>query len=178
MDLPQNATTVSRGKSATDMNAPRNAKPNGVTSSEMSDDAEGDTDNDYDPLFDEEGDGEGPTPGQPASLFSQTGPQSNGTQHTGPQSNIAPPLQMPGASTASSAVFQPTPYPSTAKNYTPILDPVSYREFSPDIFMTAGIDGQITLWDRRASSRGVGRLELPEKTAPWCMSVCMRELVC
>lgn len=170
MTLPQNANGVAHGKSSTGMNASGNAKPSGVMSSEMSDDAEGDTDNDYDPLFDDEGDGETSAPAR------QTGPQSNGTQHSGLQSNMAPPLQMPGTSTAPPpSAFQSTQYQNTAKNLTPVLDPVSYNDFSPDIFMTAGIDGQITLWDRRASSRGVGRLELPEKTPPWCMSVCMQE---
>jgi transcriptional activator SPT8 len=176
MASSQNADIMLHGKRTTDVSVPRNTKPNGVTSSEMSDDAEGDTDNDYDPLFDDEGEGEVPAPAHPASFPLQTGIQPNGTQHAGPPSNVVPPLQMPGASAAlPPGAFQPMQYQNTTKNFTPVLDPASYTEFSPDIFMTAGIDGQITLWDRRASSRGVGRLELPEKIPPWCMSVCLQK---
>lgn len=167
---PQNVDIVPHGKPSM---APRNTKPNGITSSEMSDDAEGDTDNDYDPLFDDEGEGEAPALVHPASHPLQTGTQPNGTQHAGP--NIAPTLQMPGTSTAPHpGAFQLMQYQNTTKSFTPVLDPVSYTEFSPDIFMTAGIDGQITLWDRRTSLKGVGRLELPEKIPPWCMSVCCK----
>lgn len=92
-------------------------------------------------------------------------------------------LQMPGTLSSFLTVgYQPPP----VVKRTPVMDPVTYRDLSPDIFMTAGIDGQITIWDRRATTGGVGRLELPEKTPPWCQSVgillllhherCLREL--
>lgn len=77
-------------------------------------------------------------------------------------------LQMPGTLSSFLTVgYQPPP----VVKRTPVMDPVTYRDLSPDIFMTAGIDGQITIWDRRATTGGVGRLELPEKTPPWCQSV-------
>ncbi|KAG8743570.1 Transcription factor spt8 [Ceratobasidium sp. 414] len=57
----------------------------------------------------------------------------------------------------------------------PTLDPDTYERYSHNILMTAAIDGQITIWDRRvagsAPGSGVGRLEIPEKTPPWCVSV-------
>jgi transcriptional activator SPT8 len=39
--------------------------------------------------------------------------------------------------------------------------------------MTAAIDGQIILWDKRVNTvgKGVGRLWMSEKTPPWCLSV-------
>lgn len=66
------------------------------------------------------------------------------------------------------------------RNIPPTLDPISYGAFSPDILLTAFIDGQVVLWDKRIQSydfsdsrrAGVGRLEMSEKTPPWCMSAC------
>ena len=59
------------------------------------------------------------------------------------------------------------------KNAPPLLDSSSYAMYSPNILMTAYIDGQVVLWDRRAqtSGKGVGRLWMSEKTPPWCLSV-------
>ncbi|KIY43377.1 WD40 repeat-like protein, partial [Fistulina hepatica ATCC 64428] len=75
----------------------------------------------------------------------------------------------------------PPPKPiGLPKTAPPVLTSSSYRDFSPDILMTAGIDGQIILWDKRVPNpgrdtttdqwKGVGRLWLSEKTPPWCMS--------
>jgi transcriptional activator SPT8 len=59
------------------------------------------------------------------------------------------------------------------KNAPPLLDPSTYTTYSPDILMTASIDGQVILWDRRVETtgQGVGRLWMNEKTPPWCLSV-------
>lgn len=70
----------------------------------------------------------------------------------------------------------PAPYKSQAgppkKPAIPLLDPVSYGEYSDDVLLAASIDGQVVLWDRRAQThRGVGRLEMGEKCPPWCLSV-------
>lgn len=60
----------------------------------------------------------------------------------------------------------------------PILELTSYAAFSPDMLMTASIDGQVILWDKRnhTPGKGVGRLWLSEKTPPWCLSVSARML--
>jgi transcriptional activator SPT8 len=60
------------------------------------------------------------------------------------------------------------------KNAPPLLDHSLYSTFLPDMIMTAYIDGQIVLWDRRAQTpgTGVGRLWMSEKTPPWCLSAC------
>lgn len=54
-----------------------------------------------------------------------------------------------------------------------LLEPAQYSTYSPDLLMTAFIDGQVILWDRRASTsgNGVGRLWMSDKTPPWCLSV-------
>ena len=59
------------------------------------------------------------------------------------------------------------------KNAPPLLDSVVYSTYSPDLLMTASIDGQIIIWDRRIDTlgSGVGRLWMSEKTPPWCLSV-------
>ncbi|KAK7054794.1 Transcription factor spt8 [Paramarasmius palmivorus] len=60
------------------------------------------------------------------------------------------------------------------KGAPPLLDSERYKTFSPDILMTAAIDGQIMLWDKRVNSpgTGVGRLWMSDKTPPWCLSAC------
>ncbi|KAG6866966.1 hypothetical protein C0991_003882 [Blastosporella zonata] len=59
------------------------------------------------------------------------------------------------------------------RNAPPLLDSVTYSTYSPDLLMTASIDGQVILWDQRvdAAGSGVGRLWMSEKTPPWCLSV-------
>lgn len=102
----------------------------------------------FDPLFDDEPDSDAP-PTQPP-------PQAQAAYPTTP------------------VVPQQPQRPAVApKNAPPILDPTSYTAFSADVLMTASIDGQVILWDRRVHSpgRGVGRLWMGEKTPPWCMSV-------
>ncbi|KAJ3768891.1 WD40-repeat-containing domain protein [Lentinula raphanica] len=60
------------------------------------------------------------------------------------------------------------------KGAPPLLDFQRYKTFSSDILMTAAIDGQIMLWDKRVNTigQGVGRLWISEKTPPWCLSAC------
>ncbi|KAF9052886.1 WD40-repeat-containing domain protein [Panaeolus papilionaceus] len=85
-------------------------------------------------------------------------------------------LAMPG-SNHSQQPHVPKPAPSSVappKGAPPTLTPSTYHAFSPEILMTTFIDGQIILWDRRVQSpgRGVGRLEMTDKTPPWCLSAC------
>lgn len=64
---------------------------------------------------------------------------------------------------------------SAWRSAVPTLEPEAYERYSHNILMTAAIDGQITIWDRRVAGTtpgsGVGKLEIPEKTPPWCVSV-------
>jgi transcriptional activator SPT8 len=106
----------------------------------------------FDPLFDDEPDASEGTP-VGATLPSAT-PAIPSAQSQPPQrtqvGHVAPP-----------------------KNAPPLLDPTEYATYSPDLLMTAAIDGQIILWDKRVNTvgKGVGRLWMSEKTPPWCLSV-------
>ncbi|GJE87157.1 WD40 repeat-like protein [Phanerochaete sordida] len=114
---------------------------------------------DFDPLFDDpDADGDmgmhlGAQPPVPKSEPSNPPPMQPATQPQQPR--------------------QPVVW-GNAPNAPPVLDPVSYNAFSPDVLMTAAIDGQVMLWDRRVHSlgAGVGRLPMGEKTRPWCVSAC------
>lgn len=92
------------------------------------------------------------------------------------ESKIAMPgrqdFSQPVLPTASRSFVTVTP----PKNAPPLLDPINYATFSPDLLLTASIDGQVILWDRRTYTpgKGVGRLCLNEKTPPWCLSVTIR----
>ena len=70
-------------------------------------------------------------------------------------------------------------FPASSKNVPPVLDTTVSRNFSPDVLMTAAIDGQIFLWDRRVSSKSmnVARLSMSERAGPWCVSVSNLTLV-
>lgn len=86
-------------------------------------------------------------------------------------------LAMPGSSNVQQPPIPREPVASTIpppKGAPPLIDPVGYQSYSSDILMTAFIDGQVILWDRRVQNngRGVGRLWMNEKTPPWCLSVC------
>jgi len=113
-------------------------------------DSDAKSDASFDPLFDDEPDAsEAQRVGDVVDL-----PLPNPSPHNTPQprasSHIAPP-----------------------KNAPPLLDPTTYANYSADLLMTASIDGQIILWDKRVNTpgQGVGRLWMSEKTPPWCLSV-------
>lgn len=85
-------------------------------------------------------------------------------------------LAMPGSSQMQSPFFTRDPAaPSIPppKGAPPLIDATEFQTYSPDLLMTAFIDGQVILWDRRVltSGKGVGRLWMNEKTPPWCLSV-------
>ncbi|RPD66163.1 WD40 repeat-like protein [Lentinus tigrinus ALCF2SS1-7] len=140
--------TVTAGSEFTvPMRPPPPNASNGGQAFKQEDDARSDTS--YDPLFDEPDAGaDGDGSGAPASFA----PFGNAMQPNGQlgRGAIAP------------------------KGAPPILDPATYATFSPDLLMTAHIDGQVILWDRRVNTpgKGVGRMWMSEKTPPWCMSAC------
>lgn len=115
---------------------------------------------DFDPLFDDDPDGDSLM--QP--IYAPPPPAH-------PNPPAAPPA-MPSYAPPPQQPRQPTVF-RNAPGVPPVLDPVTYTAFSPDILMTAAIDGQVMLWDRRVHSpgQGVGRLPMGEKTRPWCVSV-------
>ena len=110
------------------------------------------------------------------SLFGDEPDAEGEPDNTSPD---APPLSVPSAGPPQPLPVvqspKPPPIPAPApKNAPPILDSASYAAFSPDIIMTAAMDGQVVLWDCRVPSGagfGVGRLWMSEKTPPWCLSV-------
>ncbi|KAH9043126.1 WD40 repeat-like protein [Lactarius pseudohatsudake] len=118
------------------------------------------------------------------SLFGDEPDAEGEPDNTSPEgASSAPPLSVPSAGpphplSAPLAVQSPKPPPIPApapKNAPPILDAASFGAFSPDIIMTAAMDGQVVLWDCRVPSGagyGVGRLWMSEKTPPWCLSAC------
>jgi transcriptional activator SPT8 len=105
----------------------------------------------FDPLFDdeEEPDSAGPGPPKPGQFVGHPDPKSVPPGAAPPRA-IAPP-----------------------KNAPPLLDAATSGAFSSDVLMTASIDGQVILWDKRVHTpgAGVGRLWMSEKTPPWCLSV-------
>ncbi|KAG6845334.1 hypothetical protein H0H87_010791 [Tephrocybe sp. NHM501043] len=118
--------------------------PLGGSSKKEPADSDANSDASFDPLFDDEPEDE-PSTANAGALNSQQ-----------------PPLK------ATLGLIPPP------KNAPPLLDSVTYSTYSPDLFMTASIDGQVILWDRRVDTTGsgVGRLWMSEKTPPWCLSAC------
>lgn len=111
------------------------------------------SDGSYDPLFDE----------PEADVIPEL---TNGSQDRGMD------LSLPG--TVPNPHFnRHMPSSTVPKNAPPLLDPHTYSTYSSDVLMTASIDGQIFLWDRRVEThgKGVGRLFMNERTPPWCVSV-------
>ncbi|KZP19470.1 WD40 repeat-like protein [Athelia psychrophila] len=148
---------------------PPPAQPMGKPIGDMEQAQDSDTKSDvsYDPLFDDEPDANG----EPDNGLQTQTQESYGLSVPSPAnktpSTLAVPSTQPSGRNASSSAAVP-------KNAPPLLDPVGYSTFSPNVLMTASIDGQVILWDKRVSTpkKGVGRLEMSEKTPPWCVSVC------
>jgi len=121
------------------------------------------SDTSFDPLFD---DPEGESMEEPTSRLELA---VQPTQLSMPARAASQPALPTGRQATGTGVTAPAP-----KNAPPVLDSLSYTMFSPDVLMTASIDGQVMLWDRRVQThgRGVGRLWMSEKTPPWCVSAC------
>ena len=139
-------------------------KPEGKGQPAQDSDAKSDIS--YDPLFDDDSDGVGDGGDEKPPVT---------TESTQGASNVAQTTEPPRPAVSSIA---------PPKNAPPLLDPTSYATYSSNVLMTAYIDGQVVLWDRRVQTpgRGVGRLWMSEKTPPWCLSVSLRayfvSLVC
>jgi transcriptional activator SPT8 len=119
-------------------------------------DSDANSDASFDPLFDDE-------------------PDASDSMRVGKNDVVTLPLSNQASRSVQSQPLQRTQVGHVAppKNAPPLLDPTEYATYSPDILMTAAIDGQIILWDKRANTvgKGVGRLWMSEKTPPWCLSV-------
>lgn len=113
-------------------------------------DSDAKSDASFDPLFDDEEEAEtsGTAPPKPTQFVGSG--QKPALPNAAPPRAIAPP-----------------------KNAPPLLDAATCGALSADVLMTASIDGQVILWDKRAHTpgTGVGRLWMSEKTPPWCLSV-------
>ncbi|KAJ7095147.1 WD40 repeat-like protein [Mycena belliarum] len=112
-------------------------------------DSDAKSDASFDPLFDDEEESEGGAPAAPKP--------TQFVGHSVPVPSVAPPR----------AIAPP-------KNAPPLLESATSGSFSRDVLMTASIDGQVILWDKRVHTpgTGVGRLWMSEKTPPWCLSAC------
>ena len=181
-DVPTNSTSESAsgesgavGNIANTLAADNTARtqpdpPGQVTNSaQQAPDSDAKSEVSYDPLFDDEPDADGEPDGENNSQWQPTHGLNDSSSQSGPST-----LAMPSHST-----FQPSRASTSSvvvpKNAPPLLESTAYSTFSPDILMTASIDGQIILWDKRVNTprKGVGRLEMSEKTPPWCVSVCV-----
>ncbi|KAL5511215.1 SPT8_2 [Sanghuangporus vaninii] len=128
---------------------------NGLQQQQQEDDAKSDAS--YDPLFDEDPPEDDENTG---SRGGTTGSNQQTKQEAVNSSNMNN-----GTVPLAKATYPRGP---------PVLDSATYGAFSPDVLMTASVDGSIVLWDRRVDTagKGVGRLESSSKTPPWCVSAC------
>lgn len=119
-------------------------------------DSDAKSDISFDPLFDDE----------PDSMTTEKAPVSSEPSQNA--SAVSPFIQHPERPRPAVGSIPPP------KNAPPLLDSTTYATFSPNLLMTAYIDGQVVLWDRRVQTpgKGVGRLWMSEKTPPWCLSAC------
>ncbi|KAL0946580.1 hypothetical protein HGRIS_012782 [Hohenbuehelia grisea] len=125
-------------------------------------DSDAKSDASFDPLFDDE-----PEPEEKPIKPQFPGVNPPFSANAGSQLSMpnAPSRPQPKQSTRAAVAPRGAP---------PLLDPLGYQTFSPDMLMTVYIDGQLVLWDKRAHTPGigVGRLFMSEKTPPWCLSAC------
>lgn len=161
---------------------PPSADPAAVPQTQPLTDADADEKSDasFDPLFDDEPDADGELDTSPPSPTAPSAPPLSAPPQ-GPA--LQPPTPGPGpspfgsASTPAAAASGAKPaMAAVPKNAPPLLDRTSFAAYSPDVLMTAAMDGQVVLWDCRVATpspgRGVGRLWMSEKTPPWCLSAC------
>lgn len=100
----------------------------------------------FDPLFDEEDDDEGPT--LPETIDAST-------------------ASINGAPTPAGTTKAPVS--ASSVNNDPSSAPPP--DTSNTVFLSACIDGTMSIWDRRQSD-AISRIPLPAGVPPWCMSAC------
>ncbi|KAF8636512.1 hypothetical protein AX17_003326 [Amanita inopinata Kibby_2008] len=156
-DPPGDKSTLDVKAEETMTNPPVEGQPE--NKGQLPTDVDAKSDISYDPLFDD--DPEGMT-----NEAEEKAPAGSETLRSTP--NSAAPNQEPEAPRLSLNHIPPP------KNAPPLLDPATYVTYSPDMLMTAHIDGQVILWDKRVNTpgKGAGRLWISEKTPPWCLSAC------
>lgn len=133
----------------------------------------------FDPLFDDEPDADGEPDNDSAAQHPSATGSSDPPKNEPPAASVgSDPVRPDGTHAAQPQAPQPPTRGTLGivappKNAPPLLDPAAYATFSPDLLMTASIDGQVILWDKRVHvpGKGVGRLWMSEKTPPWCLSV-------
>ncbi len=160
---PESEVTSTLPDEGTIASAPATAPqpvPPGASAAASAPDSPSQSDGSFDDLFDEP---ENNTQGSSTQNKSQT--TANGAAGLA----VPPPAQPQQPPRPNFGSIAPS------KNAPPLLDPDTYMKFSPDILLTASIDGQVILWDKRVNTpgTGVGRLWMNEKTPPWCLSVRM-----
>lgn len=64
----------------------------------------------------------------------------------------------------------PSPAVRNGTKGMPLLSSTEFKSISSDVLLTASMNGQVTLVDRRVGG-AVGRLQAGERAPPWCMSV-------
>ncbi|KZT42022.1 WD40 repeat-like protein, partial [Sistotremastrum suecicum HHB10207 ss-3] len=165
---------TSQPRNTESSNVPASTKPN--DSADVQHNVELKSEASYDPLFDEPDleNAEGAFFDRPArSSFSSPEKPAPAPQKPAPSG-----LAVPGEPVAQFRTGKPVTNTnaSTGGHYrNPVLDSSMAAKFSHDVLLTAAIDGQVILWDRRVQSPsggGVGRLEMADKTPPWCVSAC------
>lgn len=164
LEVETHESGIATNTAPSDPSGPMKPKVNDsqATSYQQLQDSDAKSDMSYDPLFDE------PDPDADTEQANGLNVPLQGRVAPGPAvPSQTHPGALPSGRVSTSTVAVP-------KNAPPLLDATTYAIFSPDILMTAAIDGQVILWDKRIHSpkKGVGRLEMSEKTPPWCVSVC------
>lgn len=77
----------------------------------------------------------------------------------------------PSADATSSTLPPLEPTPSPVKNFADAMNP-SLPELSSDVLLCASLDGQVSLYDRRAEDAAMRRFGTEKGTPPWAMQAC------
>ena len=167
--MPEESEDISPSKSKTNK-----ADDETKAEAEMEKDVEAESENSYDPLFDDEGDGQDQTvdveaSGEPNSLDTMSAPSAGLS---------LPGLTLPAAPSSPGTQSKPAPdapaaakLPEVSRVALPSYSDGSLPQLGEDIFLSAALDGECLIWDRRASSGAVRRLDIPKASSPWCISV-------
>ena len=142
-------------------------------------DLDAESENSYDPLFDDEGDGQDANVEDANVEVDADGVDNNLNTMTAPSAG----LSLPGL-TLPTAAASPKPQAKTAVNAPaaaklPEVDRVSLPSFGDaslpqlggDVFLSAALDGECLIWDRRAATKEVRQLDIPKASRPWSISV-------
>lgn len=140
-------------------------------------DTDAQSENSYDPLFDDDNDGpeqmgeQGVDAEGEVNDLSTTSAPSAGLSLPGLTLPTAPVPSTSQPSKQAAGAPAAAKLPEVKRVPLPSFQDAASPQSGEDVFLSAALDGECLIWDRRAATKEVRQLDIPKGSMPWTISV-------